>query len=150
MHACRQSQASHLWPFCEHELAAVQERSDWQHDFLETEVVASTGPWMLTDTLKEHLHIRSRSVGEYIRATGEVIVQGKNSFPHHINEVGALSAALKSHAKMTCGAYPLVPTLGKPRRTGGSETREGLSLISCMPADLESCLKSYVTLDFSA
>ena len=71
-------------------LGTAQERKAWENDFLEHEVVASTGPWMLTDALKEHLHIRARSAGEYIRPTGEVILQGKHQPPLHLNEVRPL------------------------------------------------------------
>ncbi|KAK9861029.1 hypothetical protein WJX84_011944 [Apatococcus fuscideae] len=65
----------------------MQERKAWEDGFLEKEVVSTTGPWMLTDTLKEHLHIRARSAGEYIRPTGEVILQGRSQPPLHLNEV---------------------------------------------------------------
>ena len=50
--------------------ALVQERAKVQHDGLEAEVVESTGPWMLTDALKEYLPIRgSRSAGEYVHGS---------------------------------------------------------------------------------
>ena len=66
---------------------AVQERRNYQDDFLEFEVVRSTGPWMLTDSLKEHLHLRSRSGGEYIRSTGELVHIDKYTRPQALNEV---------------------------------------------------------------
>lgn len=47
--------------------ATVQDRARIHHDALEADVVETTGPWMLTDALKEYLPIRgTRSAGEYI------------------------------------------------------------------------------------
>ena len=71
----------------------TQERATFQDDFLEFEVVKSTGPWMLTDCLKEHLHIRSRSDGEYIRAIGEVRQHSKYGLPQTLNEVAVCHCA---------------------------------------------------------
>ena len=64
----------------------MQDRRHVTDDLLEIEVVASTGPWMLTDTLKEYVQFERQAAGEYHLETQEP-TRPHDLRRHQFNEV---------------------------------------------------------------